>query len=135
VEKFRLVTKVMREEAPNVAMVWTPFAEPTRTIASFYPGDDFVDWVGVNVYSVYVNNGDPLRPAWQRDPLDFLRYIYTTYASRKPVHISEFAATLHCKGTSLPRRTSPSKKLGAFTPVWRSSFLVSSQSTIFVLIR
>ncbi len=101
VEKFRLVTKVMREEAPNVAMVWTPFSEPTRTIASFYPGDDHVDWVGVNVYSVYVNNGDPLRPAWQRDPLDFLRYVYATYGSRKPVHISEFAATLHCKGTSL----------------------------------
>ena len=101
IEKFRLVTKVMREEAPNVAMVWTPFAEPTRTIASYYPGDDYVDWVGVNVYSVYVNNGDPLRPAWQRDPLEFLRFIYDTYAARKPVHISEFAATLHCKGTSL----------------------------------
>jgi hypothetical protein len=57
--------------------------------------------VGVNVYSVYVNNADPLRPVWQRDPLDFLRFVYDTYGARKPLHISEFAATLHCKGTAL----------------------------------
>jgi len=101
IDKFRLVTKVMREEAPNVAMVWTPFAEPTKFIERYYPGDAWVDWVGVNVYSVYVNNGDPLRPAWQRDPLEFLQFVYDTYSSRKPIHISEFAATLHCKGTSL----------------------------------
>ncbi len=98
-EKFRLITRVMREEAPNVAMLWTPFAEPTKLIAAFYPGDEWVDWVGVNIYSVYVNNGDPLRPAWQKNPLDFLTYIYNTYSARKPIHISEFAATVRCKGT------------------------------------
>ena len=63
IEKFRLVSEVMRQEAPNVAMVWTPFAEPQRLIAQFYPGDDVVDWVGMNIYSVYVNNGDVNRPA------------------------------------------------------------------------
>ena len=31
-EKFRLMAQVMKEEAPNVAMVRTPFAEPTRLI-------------------------------------------------------------------------------------------------------
>ncbi|HEX8835009.1 MAG TPA: glycosyl hydrolase [Abditibacteriaceae bacterium] len=98
-EKFRLMHKVMSEEAPNVAMVWTPFAEPQRLIAQYYPGDDYVDWVGLNVYSVYVNNGDPLRPAHQKDPLEWLQFIYDNYASRKPVHISEFAATIYCKGT------------------------------------
>ena len=98
-EKFRLVCRVMREEAPNVAMVWTPFAEPTRLIPPYYPGDEWVDWVGVNIYSVYVNNGDPLRKVWDKDPLEFLRFIYETYAARKPIHISEFAATVQCKGT------------------------------------
>ena len=98
-EKFRLMHQIMQEEAPNVAMVWTPFAEPQATIASFYPGDDAVDWVGVNIYSVYVNDGDPLRPAAQKDPLASLQFIYDTYAPRKPIHISEFAATIRCKGT------------------------------------
>jgi hypothetical protein len=98
-EKFRLMYTVMHEEAPNVAMVWTPFAEPQRLIAQYYPGDEYVDWVGVNIYSVYVNDGNPLRPADLKDPLDFLRYVYENYSPRKPVHISEFAATIRCKGT------------------------------------
>jgi len=98
-EKFRMMHKVMQEEAPNVAMVWTPFAEPQNTIAAFYPGDDAVDWVGVNIYSVYVNDGNPLRPASQKDPLAWLQFIYDNYAGRKPIHISEFAATIRCRGT------------------------------------
>lgn len=98
-EKFRLMHKVMAEEAPNVAMVWTPFAEPQANIASYYPGDDAVDWVGVNIYSVYVNNGNPLRPASQKDPLAWLQFMYDNYAGRKPIHVSEFAATIRCRGT------------------------------------
>lgn len=100
-DKFRLVAKIMREEAPNVAMVWTPFAEPQRDIPKYYPGDDAVDWVGINIYSVYVNDGDPNRPAYNKDPLQQLRFIYDTYSARKPIHISEFAATVQCKGTGL----------------------------------
>ena len=97
--KFRIMHDVMEQEAPNVAMVWTPFAEPQPSIAAFYPGDAYVDWVGVNIYSVYVNNGDPSRPAYHKDPLDWIRFIYDNYADRKPIHISEFAATIRCKGT------------------------------------
>ncbi len=97
-EKFALVSRVMKEEAPNVAMVWTPFAEPARLIPDFYPGDEWVDWVGVNIYSVYVHNGDPTQVAMNEDPVDFLKQIYTLYGDRKPVHISEYAATIWCKG-------------------------------------
>ena len=90
----------MREEAPNVAMVWTPFEEPQSLIDEYYPGDEWVDRVGMNIYSVYVHDGDPLRRADQEDPVAFLRYIYDRYADRKPIHISEFAATVYCKGTT-----------------------------------
>ncbi|HVF84552.1 MAG TPA: glycosyl hydrolase [Abditibacteriaceae bacterium] len=99
--KFRLVAKIMHEEAPNVAMVWTPFAEPQRDILKYYPGDEWVDWVGLNIYSVYVNDGDPKRPAYDKDPLQQLQFIYVNFADRKPIHISEFAATVQCKGTGL----------------------------------
>ena len=97
-EKFALVSRVMKEEAPNVAMVWTPFAEPSRLIPDFYPGDQWVDWVGVNIYSVYVHNGDPNQQALNEDPVDFLKNIYGLYGARKPIHISEYAATIWCKG-------------------------------------
>lgn len=99
-EKFQVVSQVMKLEAPNVAMVWTPFAEPQSLIAAYYPGDEWVDWVGVNIYSVYVNNGDPRFPADQKDPVEALRFICDNYADRKPIHVSEFAATIFCKGTA-----------------------------------
>jgi hypothetical protein len=98
-EKWRLVTRIMREEAPNVAMVWTPFAEPARLVPLYYPGDEWVDWVGVNIYSVYVHNGDPSQPSAEEDPVDFLRGIYKEFSPRKPIHVSEYAATIWCKGT------------------------------------
>lgn len=97
--KWQLVANIMRQEAPNVAMVWTPFAEPTRNIPDFYPGDQWVDWVGINIYSVYVHNGDPKLPGADEDPVAFLRTIYDMYADRKPIHVSEYAATIWCKGT------------------------------------
>lgn len=100
IEKFRLVADVMRQEAPNVAMIWTPFAEPQRLIAQFYPGDQYVDWVGMNIYSVYVNNGDIGRPAYDKDPVEWLRFLYENYPN-KPIHISEFASTFRCKGSNL----------------------------------
>ena len=36
---------------------------PQSNIASFYPGDDAVDWVGVNIYSVTYFNQDKKQPA------------------------------------------------------------------------
>ena len=121
-QKFRLVAKIMREEAPNVAMVWTPFTEPQSVIASYYPGDDAVDWVGINIYSVYVNDGDPNRPAWKKDPIDQLRFIYNNYASRKPIHISEFAATVACKGTGLDTADFAIEKMARFYNGIRQEF-------------
>jgi hypothetical protein len=67
---------------------------------SYYPGDEWVDWVGVNIYAVYVNNGDPFQSAAQKDIVAWLRWVYDRYATRKPIHVSEFAATIFCKGSA-----------------------------------
>jgi hypothetical protein len=99
VQKFQLVSQVMQQEAPNVAMVWTPFAIPQENIPAYYPGDIYVDWVGVNIYSVYVHDGKADQRADHEDPVEFLRYVYNLYANRKPIQISEFAATHYCKAT------------------------------------
>lgn len=93
IEKFRLVSKVMKEEAPNVAMVWSPAANPKRNIHDYYPGDEYVDWVGLSIYSVKFFNGDVKSPADQVNPLDSLDYVYEAYADRKPIMVSEYGAT------------------------------------------
>ena len=94
---FRLVARVMREEAPNVAMVWTPYCSPARPIPDYYPGDDAVDWVGVNIYSVHHHDGNLHHPAHREDPAELLQPLYDLYADRKPIQISEYAATHFCK--------------------------------------
>jgi hypothetical protein len=105
-EKFRAVANVLRKHAPNVAMVWTIFERPLWNIEDYYPGDDVVDWVGVNIYSVYCHDGEPWRICGDEDPAEFLRPIYDRYAARKPIQVSEYAATHRCYGTG--------KELGAW---------------------
>ncbi len=93
IEKWRLIYNVMREEAPNVAMVWSVAITPQSTITKFYPGDDYVDWVGMSVYNVVYHNNDIRQRADHEDPMELIRYVYATYAERKPIMISEYGVT------------------------------------------
>lgn len=92
-EKFRLVAQVMRKRATNVAMVWAVYTTPRGNIPQYYPGDEFVDWVGVNMYNVTYFNQNPNAPASQVRPGDMLDYIYKRYSRAKPIMISEYATT------------------------------------------
>lgn len=93
IEKWRLVHDVMEEEAPNVIMVWTVFTFPQSTILDYYPGDEYVDWVGVNIYNVVYHNNNIKHRADHEDPLELLDYVYNTFSERKPIQISEYGVT------------------------------------------
>ena len=93
IEKWRLVHDVMEKYAPKVMMLWTPFTTPQNSIMSYYPGDEYVDWVGVNVYNVVYHNNSLNQPAMHEDPLELLDYVYDTFSARKPIQISEYGAT------------------------------------------
>gem|GEM_PF-4568658 len=91
---FRKVASIMRECAPNVAMVWNPFdiVQPEGVKASalsYYPGDAYVDWVGVNFYSDYYLSGQAEQPGTGIDPLQRLDYWYRIFSSRKPLMVGE----------------------------------------------
>ncbi len=92
-QKFQLVSKIMKEEAPNVAMVWVPNSAPIPDITKYYPGDSAVDWVGVNMYNVKFFNGDLKLPADDVSPDDLFKFVYDTYSARKPIMIGEYGAT------------------------------------------
>jgi hypothetical protein len=92
-EKFRLVYSVMRKRAPNVALVWCPYATPIRNIPNYYPGDDACDWIGVNMYSVIYHDNNRNTPCEQEHPNDLLATIYNRYSARKPMMVCEFGAT------------------------------------------
>lgn len=93
IHMFQTVSAVFHSLAPNVAMLWCPFEEPQRLINEYYPGDDAVDWVGVNIYSVLYNDNDPRRNAQLRNPSDQLAYVYKEYANKKPIAIGEYGAS------------------------------------------
>ena len=111
VEKFRLVHDVMARYAPNVAMLWCVFTDPIRNIPNYYPGDEYVDWVGVNIYNVFYHDNDPKVPGWQEHPVELLDYVYTHYAARKPIAIAEYGATHYDTVDNAPRPDFASAKL------------------------
>jgi hypothetical protein len=94
IEKFRLVHDVMAQEAPNVAMVWSPGDVPAYSMDVYYPGDDYVDWVGVSLYTEPYENGDPAQSNMQAtSPIERLDSLYKTYSDRKPLMLSESAVS------------------------------------------
>lgn len=100
---FRLVYQVMHRRAPNVALVWCPYCTPTSNITQFYPGDDAVDWVGINMYNVTFHNNNRNYPGENEHPCDLLNYVYNLYAARKPMMICEYAATHSSKVEGIAR--------------------------------
>lgn len=93
IEKWKLVHDVMEKEAPNVMMLWNVFTMPESTIDEFYPGDEYVDYVGVNIYNVFYHNDKIEEKSDFEDPLRLLDYVYNTYSYKKPIVIGEFGAT------------------------------------------
>ncbi len=90
IEKFRIVSQVFKTYAPSVGIVWAPNFYPDDTIDLYYPGDEYVDYVGLSVYKEYVPETDPLgqgvdRGRWS----NVLDRVYDTYGSRKPIIVSE----------------------------------------------
>ncbi len=113
-EKWKLVTKVMREEAPNVAMVWCVFEMPQNRIDEYFPGDEWVDWVGLNVYSVMYFNNDPNKKGDHRNPADSVRYVYDRYSAKHPIMICEYAASHQSSLDKVWRSELAQAKIGQF---------------------
>ncbi|MFA7479644.1 MAG: glycosyl hydrolase [Vulcanimicrobiota bacterium] len=91
-QAFRLVHKASRN-APKVALMWCPNTVPQAEIQDYYPGHEYVDWVGVNFYSVPYLDNDPERSGELIHPTDHLKFVYDTYSVSKPIAIGEWAAS------------------------------------------
>jgi len=93
VRAFQYLADKVHRVAQNAAMVWCPNEIPQEGIDSYYPGDEAVDWVGVNFYSVVYNDGKRDRVASWRNPADAVKYVYDHFAARHPMMIGEWGAT------------------------------------------
>ncbi len=111
IEAFRYVAGIMRTEASNVAMVWSPndFSAKDRTYEQYYPGDDFVDWIGISTYTGRYFQGkkdwgtlqDSIDSVFMTgdyaNPLAKIKPILELYGKRKPVMISETGVSHYTK--------------------------------------
>lgn len=87
---FQMVSKEVKANSKNIAMVWAPAWFPPDTVDAYYPGDAYVDWVGVSMYKAYNPELDPLNRGVDRESyLKKLEQIYNKYSGKKPIFISE----------------------------------------------
>jgi hypothetical protein len=66
----------------NVLWVWNPNCQSSGFYDqdAYYPGDNYVDWVGIDMYQFYDT----------ADPDAQMTHLYNQYASRKPIGIFEW---------------------------------------------
>lgn len=94
IEAFRYVANIFRQYAPSVPIVWSPLWYPPNNIDMYYPGDEYVDYVGMSSYQSWLSSVDPMgedqdRRRWSQQ-LDFF---YKTYGYKKPMIIAEGGAS------------------------------------------
>jgi hypothetical protein len=100
---FRFVSDIMREHAPNVAMVWAPndISATGYDYDMYYPGDEYVDWVGLSTYHfLYFQGKDDWGDLQDSidsrfftgdyvNPVEKIRDFVEKYGSRKPIMLAE----------------------------------------------
>lgn len=94
--------QIIRHYAPGVPLIWSPNYWPMTTVDSYYPGDEYVDYVGVSSYisSYFYTDaekrygydifGDGVKTARYIAQTD---YLYNHYGYKKPLMIAEGAAS------------------------------------------
>ncbi len=97
---FRRVTKYARQYAPNVAMVYSPndISNWYVDAEDFYPGDEYVDWVGISTYSNLTSAAEFERAnpndayycrGYYDNPIVKIKNIVDSFGDTKPIFISE----------------------------------------------
>jgi hypothetical protein len=84
VKCWRRIHRIFADEgADNVSWVWSPNwgstpAESWNEIADYYPGDEYVDWVGMSGYNLH-----------RETPATLFDTVYGMYSAKKPIMITE----------------------------------------------
>lgn len=96
IQSFRYVADIFHEYAPNCAMVWSPNFYPADNMDLYYPGDAYVDYVGISAYYEYAPETDPLQQGIDRSRFDaVLDTIVGLYGHKKPIIVSEGGASYY----------------------------------------
>lgn len=89
IDYFRLAKQAFNKYAPNAVLVWSSNMEDIYDSMIYYPGDEYVDWVGMNMFfPIYKDN-----ERYNVDLDKHLDYFYNMYQDKKPMMISGLAVS------------------------------------------
>lgn len=90
---FIKARKVFKEFAPNVAFIWSVNSENVKDSFLYYPGNEMVDWIGINVYElIYINDVKN-----NKDIFEDIDFIYYLFQDKKPMMISQLGISHYSK--------------------------------------
>lgn len=80
---------VFKKYSSNASFVWTANIENVYDSNIYYPGNDYVDWVGLNIYQPIYKNG----VKFESDIWSKFDFFYNNYQKLKPIMITQFAVS------------------------------------------
>ncbi|OON99787.1 MAG: hypothetical protein ATN35_10885 [Epulopiscium sp. Nele67-Bin004] len=83
-EKFQEAYQIIKKYIPEAVIVWSLDYSEIEDIYMFYPGDDVVDWVGLNIYMYKYFDNELV----DYDISDNIDLWYKTFQSTKPLMIT-----------------------------------------------
>ena len=86
---FQIARAYFSQYANKAAFVWDIGADSMDMAESFYPGDSFVDWAGINICMSIDYETQRLT----EDIIPKLNYFYYTFQEKKPMFISQLAVS------------------------------------------
>ncbi len=105
------IAQMAYASAPNVGLVFSPNSISSwgMTYMDYYPGDAYVDWVGLSAYTALYRNIHDINGTEEftdmfygtgdySDPIQNLKEIVATFGDRKPIIISESGSAFSHSG-------------------------------------
>lgn len=110
VDFFKKAREVFAGKAKNTVFVWCIKSEDIIDGSFFYPGDDYVDWVGINIYEEFNSEKND----FNRNIRTNFEYFYYTYGKTKPVMISQMAVSHYSENDHLYRTNEAAEEIYGF---------------------
>ena len=111
IEAFRKVANAARTVGGNIATVWSVVhtSEWSINIDDYYPGDEYVDWVGISAYANKYfgarewpasesHNPIVYKAGDAADPVLLIQDIVERYGDRKPIMLAECGSSYYTAG-------------------------------------
>lgn len=108
---FQKIANLARNANPNVAIVWSvSHASPIDLdMNDYYPGDEYVDWVGISAYAVKyfqgrewsldeIHNEIYFKAGDGADPVRMVAEVVQKYGDRKPIMLAECGSARYTRG-------------------------------------